>query len=148
MPLHHKAIGLIVQNLGYMLTNLVHSLSVVCAGVAIRDMLNNIAIQMIERNPRNRPNFLLGVSATYQPSQDYLFTINGQVRGKQFASSFVTGPLYLDSYSQIDAVAVWKATKRMDISLKLLNALDEEIEEAVGVPSPGRSVRLGLHFQM
>ncbi len=108
----------------------------------------DIDIKGIERKPRNRPNFLLGVSATYQPSQDYLFTINGQVRGEQFASSFVTGPLYLDSYSQIDAVAVWKATKRMDISLKLLNALDEEIEEAVGVPSPGRSVRLGLRFQM
>jgi len=101
-------------------------------------------IRGLDRPPRNRPEWLAGGSASYSPNNTWTFTLNGQLRGKQYASSFATGPLFLDNYNQLDFVALWKLKGGMDLSLKLLNAFDEVYEEAVGVPSPGRILRLGL----
>jgi len=47
----------------------------------------------------------------------------------------------------VDAALTWMPTAELDVVLALDNALDEDYEEAIGFPSPGRRARLALRYR-
>jgi vitamin B12 transporter len=68
--------------------------------------------------------------------------------GERSSSSNATGQVELDAYTRVDAVLVHSISRQLDLSVSIDNLFDENYEDEVGFPSPGRIFRLGLAFEL
>lgn len=90
------------------------------------------------------PDYVGQVGFTYvHPSRVTLTvaqTFVGERVGAQYMDNGTPFVIALDSYSTTDAALSWKSESgHLEIALKLLNAFDEDIEMALGIPAPGRT---------
>jgi len=65
--------------------------------------------------------------------------------GAFYDSSVPTGMVEMPGYLKWDAGASWSLDKNIDIGCQIQNILDDDFEESVGFPNPGRSVSLRIN---
>jgi vitamin B12 transporter len=92
----------------------------------------------------NRPHWRATSSLAWKPVDDV--TITGRhsfVSGRDDYST-PTGPSSLSGYQTISLDAAWDVQSEMTVRLIVDNALDDDHEDAIGFPSPGRRARILL----
>lgn len=97
---------------------------------------------------RNRPEWRGGIGAHWSPLSTLRFTASATHVGSSFDSSIATGDVRLDSYTRIDASAVWQVSPKLETYLAIDNLTDEKYEQFVGFEARGILPRAGvrLHF--
>lgn len=97
---------------------------------------------------RQRPDWRGSVNVRQPLGPAWYVNANLLMVDRVFDSSIPTGPQNLDGYTRLDVNAAWQISSALRVTFALDNALDENYEEAIGFPSPGRRARvtLGLDF--
>jgi len=95
---------------------------------------------------RQRPDWRGSVSMRWTPSDQWLVNASWLYVDETFDSSIPTGDLFLDSYNRVDVTVTLRYSEKLSLLLSVDNLLDEDIEEAIGFPSPGVRGRLGLRW--
>jgi len=107
----------------------------------------DLDVKDVQRQLRQRPDWRGSASVGWQPADRWQVQATWQYVGETWDSSIPTGGLILDGYDRVDAALTWMPTAELDVVLALDNALDENYEEAIGFPSPGRRARLALRYR-
>lgn len=95
---------------------------------------------------RSRPEWEGLLAFDWQPTERLHLQATGEYTAKFFDSSIPTGLVSLDSRFLLSAAARYRLSPQLSLSLSAHNLLDEDYEDVVGFPSPGRRFRLSLSF--
>ena len=106
----------------------------------------DVEVQHSEELLRNRPRFKIGLSATIKLSEELLLDILNSRVGSRKDSSVPTGTVELDAYLRSDIGLRWNFHKQFWAQLVLENLWDEAYQPVVGMPVPGRRLRVGLRW--
>ena len=103
-------------------------------------------IKGVDRPLRNRPEWLANIYVNWALRED--INLYGAVAyvDRQYASSFVTGPILLEDFITVAATLNWQARENLMVYAKVNNATDTTYEEAVGFPAPGITGRAGMRL--
>lgn len=95
---------------------------------------------------RGRPSWQGNVRGAWQASPR--LELNAALRGNSrvFDSSIPTGPIFSDGHVEFDLGLQYRLSPNARITLSGRNLTDARFEDAVGFPSPGRMVRIGLRI--
>ncbi|HEV2745700.1 MAG TPA: TonB-dependent receptor [Allosphingosinicella sp.] len=93
---------------------------------------------------RSRPEWSGLLALDWRPSDRLRLEASGAYTSAFFDSSVPTGLVTLDGRLRLAAAAQYRLSDAVIVTLTADNLLDENYEEAVGFPAPGRVVRLGL----
>jgi vitamin B12 transporter len=96
-----------------------------------------------------RPEWVASLVASWQIADQWQTTLDYRYTGEQWAVSRHTGQdetSELDSYHRIDWVLHWNPVEHWYLQLSADNLFDEDYENSVGFPAPGRSFRLGIRY--
>ena len=96
---------------------------------------------------RQRPDWRGSFALRWLPSDRWLVHASWLNVGETFDSSIPTGDMFLDGYSRVDTAVTFKQSDALDVVLSVDNLFDEDYQEAIGFPSPGTRVRLGIRYQ-
>lgn len=96
---------------------------------------------------RQRPDWRGSLSALWSPRESWLLRTSWSFVGESFDSSVPTGGVLLPAYRRLDVALTWRPLQDLDLLLSADNVLDEEYEEAIGFPAPGRRGRLGFRYR-
>ena len=92
------------------------------------------------RRPDKRANLLLAVRP-----EGFAFQLTGRWVGERVDLDPITFEREMnDDYFVTDLAVTWEASSRLSPYGRLGNLADEEYEEVLGFPAPGRTVVLGL----
>lgn len=97
---------------------------------------------------RHRPQWRGGMNADWQISKTIKLRLDWVYQGEVFDSSIPTGGVDLDSYNRFDALASWSPSGRLSAWVGVDDLLNENFEEAIGFPSGGTRVRIGIRYAM
>jgi outer membrane cobalamin receptor len=53
----------------------------------------------------------------------------------------------VEGYEVLDLAASWRAAERVRLRARLDNATDEDYQQFVGFPQPGRRARIGIEYE-
>lgn len=90
---------------------------------------------------RNRPEWQGAVAMEWRPFAP--FSLSGSCRyiGSRLDSSIPTGTRRLGGYAVVDLDLAWRPAQPFELSLGIVNLLDREYAEVIGVNDPGRRLR-------
>jgi len=97
-----------------------------------------------------RPQWKSGLNVSWAISQDLNAGLNTQWVDTTLGTSLYTGSTEvteLDDYLRVDANVRWQINPAIKLTLALDNLFDEDYQEAVGFPSPGRALRFSTVLQ-
>jgi outer membrane cobalamin receptor len=97
-----------------------------------------------------RPQWKSGLNVSWAISQDLNAGLNAQWVDTTLGTSLYTGSTEvteLDDYLRVDANVRWQINPAIKLTLALDNLFDEDYQEAVGFPSPGRALRFSTVLQ-
>lgn len=92
----------------------------------------------------NRPRWRTGASLTWTPVLQLTLTGRYAFVGDRDDYATPTGPMTLSSYQTLAFDAAWSVQPATTVRLVVENALDDDHEDAIGFPSPGRRARILL----
>jgi vitamin B12 transporter len=95
---------------------------------------------------RNRPEWRGGVGAHFAPLSTLRFSASATYVGGALDSSIATGDVRIDSYTRIDASAVWQVSESFQAFVAVDNLTDEQYEEFVGNEVRGMLPRAGVRL--
>ncbi len=95
---------------------------------------------------KQRPDWRGGIALQWTPSDSWLIAASWLSIGDTLDSSIPTGTVTLDSYNRVDVTATYRQSESLNLLVSVDNLLDENYEQAVGFPSPGARVRVGLRY--
>lgn len=93
-----------------------------------------------------RPKWSGGVNAIWKLYPDLTLSAQSEWIGNRPGNSVPTGPRNLKAYNRQNMTVTYHAAESLDIFVSGSNVFDADIEEAVGVLSPGATLRLGLRY--
>lgn len=102
-----------------------------------------------DRHLANRPEKLARMDIHWQPTDSISWFGQWLYVDQQFATSLHSGETReyrLDDYSLLNTAIRWQALPQLLFSAAVDNILDQDYDEAVGFPGPGRVVRAGVEF--
>ncbi|MCP3668038.1 MAG: TonB-dependent receptor [Gammaproteobacteria bacterium] len=97
---------------------------------------------------RRRPKWKGNAGASWQANNNWHARLDAHYSGEFFDSSVPTGMIKMPSYWRLDAVANWNVTNNLDINFKIQNLLDDDFEESIGFPNPGRQAYITLNAHL
>ena len=95
----------------------------------------------------NRPSWWGGFSLVWRPIARVTFGLRARFVGRVYDSSIPTGRVALSSYERVDLAVSWQVREPLTIYLAVDNVLDADYQEAVGFPSVGIRLRIGLQLR-
>jgi outer membrane cobalamin receptor len=95
---------------------------------------------------RNRPEWRGGVGAHFAPLSTLRFSASATYVGNSLDSSIATGDVRIDSYTRVDASAVWQVSEKFEAYVAVDNLTDEQYEEFVGNEIRGVLPRAGVRL--
>jgi iron complex outermembrane receptor protein/vitamin B12 transporter len=95
---------------------------------------------------RNRPEWRGGVGAHFSPLSTLRFSASATYVGNSLDSSIATGDVRIDSYTRIDASAVWQVSEKFEAFVAVDNLTGEQYEEFVGNEVRGILPRAGVRL--
>ncbi|MEJ2602695.1 MAG: TonB-dependent receptor [Gammaproteobacteria bacterium] len=107
----------------------------------------DIDVKDVQRQLRQRPDWRGSASARWRPADRWQLQATWLYVGETWDSSIPTGGLVLDGYNRLDAAVSWLPDADLNVVFAVDNLLDEDYEEAIGFPSPGRRARLALRYR-
>lgn len=96
---------------------------------------------------RGRPDWYGHARLAWRPTDELRIGAAATFNSDFLETSIPTGVVELDGHAAIDVFAEWQANDAINLSLALRNALDEDWQDAVGFPAPGRVLRLSAGFE-
>ncbi len=103
-------------------------------------------INGIKQQITGRPEWSGGIGANWSPIPSLNINANSEWVGKRPGNSVPTGPQNMKAYDRQNITANYKLNEQVSYFVSATNVLDNDIEDAIGFPSPGTSVRLGFRF--
>jgi vitamin B12 transporter len=115
--------------------------------------------EILESGDAFSPVFAVGSSLLRRPEHEGSLTVEGRARRFSAGASWVLVGSRADSdflgigltengsYNRVDLRARGTLTAGLGLFAALDNAFDEEYEEVLGFPAPGRTLRVGLDFR-
>ncbi len=97
---------------------------------------------------RNRPEWRGGVGAHFAPLSTLRFSASATYVGGALDSSVATGGVRIDSYTRVDASAVWQVSETFQAFVAVDNLTDEKYEEFVGNEVRGGLPRAGVRLTL
>ncbi|WP_298468551.1 TonB-dependent receptor [uncultured Erythrobacter sp.] len=95
---------------------------------------------------RSRPDWYGHARIAWRPAETLRLGAAATFNSDFLETSIPTGVIELGGHVAVDLFAEWQATKALSLSLALCNALDEDWQDAVGFPAPGRVLRVSAGF--
>ncbi len=96
---------------------------------------------------RARPQWRGGAFVHWTPQTTLTVTGSLLAIGRVPDSSIPTGDVMLPGWARCDLAVAWRVHEQWTVTAAIDNLLDAHYEEAVGFPSPGRTVRGGLRVE-
>ena len=96
---------------------------------------------------RSRPEWSGLVALDWRPDPRLRLEASAAYTGEYFDSSVPTGLVTLDPRLVVSAVAQYRLSEAVALTLTGENLLSEAYEETIGFPAPGPVIRLGLLFR-
>lgn len=96
---------------------------------------------------RHRPDWRGSLAIRWSPSDTWLVDASWLSVGETFDSSIPTGDMFLDAYNRVDVTVNFRPMKDLHLLLSVDNLFDKDYAEAIGFPSPGARIRLGIRYQ-
>jgi len=94
----------------------------------------------------SRPNWRAGASVYWTPHENLTVFISNLFVGEKKDASIPTGIIELSSYSRMDINLRWKPSAKHVVTVSLDNVFDNYYQQAVGIPSPARRLRIGFEL--
>ncbi|MEM1112213.1 MAG: TonB-dependent receptor [Pseudomonadota bacterium] len=115
----------------------------------LRGQATYVDLEVVGESRRllGRPEWKAGLIGLWQVSAAWDTSLDYQWTGEQYASSRHTGESVVEPLNDIhrlDWRLRWRALPRLSLELAVDNLLDEDYENAVGFPGPGRNVRFAV----
>lgn len=101
-------------------------------------------IKGTEEELRNRPEWRGGAKLRWIPHPHYVVLADFLYVGKVLDSSIPTGDRNLEAYNRVNISLTWNPSYKWEYYLSVQNLLNADFEEAIGFPSPGINVQLGI----
>lgn len=101
-------------------------------------------IEGLGQRLRGRPDWQTQFEARWQATDALSLLVAGRQVSSQFATSQVTGAAILSGYFKLDARARYAFSRSTSLTLSGDNLTDNRAPVAVGFPSPGLAVRVGV----
>jgi len=97
---------------------------------------------------RRRPDWKGSIRGDWRFDQDLGFFGQMNYTGEYYDSSVPTGVVKMADYINLDAGASWTVDENVVIGCQVQNIFDDDYEESVGFPNPGRifSMRINATF--
>ena len=117
--------------------------------LAVNLSLTNTDIEVVgtDRQLEGRPDWQALAGVQWQIRSDLQTRLDYRMVGEVINTSLYTAQpltLALDNQKQLDWRLAWKASPKLGLNLSIDNVFDSEYETAIGFPSVGRLVRVGL----
>lgn len=96
---------------------------------------------------RGRPDWYGHARLAWRPIRDLRIGAAATFNSDFLETSIPTGVVELDGHAAIDLFGEWRAHDLINLSLALRNALDQDWQDAVGFPAPGRVLRVSAGFE-
>jgi outer membrane receptor protein involved in Fe transport len=97
---------------------------------------------------RQRPDWRGGIGFNQGIAQSLSLDADLLLVGDSFDSSIPTGGEELDGYARLDVALTWRPVDELRCVLSVDNILDENYEEAIGFPAPGRRLRFTIGMEI
>ncbi len=96
---------------------------------------------------RHRPQWRGSVSAKWQANEKTFIYVAGAYVDRRLDSSIPTGDKRLEAFFQSDLRLKYEVNDSVEVWLSVDNLFDDNYEEAVGFPNPGRQARIALGWK-
>ena len=116
-------------------------------GINLSVTKTDIEVVGTDRELEGRPDWQALAGVQWQIRSDLQTRLDYRMVGEVINTSLYTGQpltLALDNQKQLDWRLAWKANPKLGINLSIDNVFDSDYETAIGFPSVGRLVRVGL----
>ena len=96
-----------------------------------------------------RPEWVASATANWQFAERWDTVLDYRYSGEQWSTSRYAGSeesRLLDAFHRLDWSLQWSVVPQWQLRLTVDNLFNEDYQNSIGFPAPGRSIRFGLHY--
>jgi vitamin B12 transporter len=96
-----------------------------------------------------RPEWVASATANWQFAERWHTVLDYRYSGEQWSTSRYAGSeesRLLDAFHRLDWSLQWSVVPQWQLRLTVDNLLNEDYQNSIGFPAPGRSIRFGLYY--